>query len=599
MSAILVVTILKATVILAVALVTVRLTTHASAAIRHVVLAAAFVGVLILLPARAILPDVPVRMPIGRPEFGSSVAVAEQVENQATAIWQGTVVTVVTREPASWISAESLVGVIWGTGLFITLLPLLAGIRELRRIRRDAVPWADGDVMLAGLGAEPRVRRRVAVLLHDDLAGPMTFGILRPAIVFPTDSQGWDFADLRRAMRHELEHVRRADCLVDAVARVACAIYWFHPLAWRTWHQLRLEAERACDDAVLRDDEAVPYAEQLVTLAARVSATQAPLMAMAGGRDLGRRITAVLDRAQRRGRAGGIWTTAVVVAGFSFGGSIAPLCAAWQKPSEPVSFEVASVKENTSGNPFAGGDRMDARLYPGGRMMARNYSLRDLILWAYRFEITRSQLTGVEAWMEQRRFDLDARAADGVIAPGELDQPRAELMDRMLQQLLADRFKLRVRHEQKMGDLHVLSIAPGGPRLQRSSQADACLQAEHPSGLTVAAIPTSGCHMFTRIGRAGITGPAVNSADIASSLRLYLGRPVVDRAQLTDLFDVSVHWAPDTPNRDTPSAPEPQPIEGDADLYTALREQLGLKLEIQRAPIDVLVIESAQVPTAN
>src|SRR6185312_14811519 len=157
---------------------------------------------------------------------------------------------------------------------------------------------------------------------------------------------------------------------------------------------------------------------------------------------------------------------------------------------EPVSFEVASVKENTSGNPFAGGDRMDARLYPGGRMMARNYSLRDLILWAYRFEITRSQLTGVEAWMEQRRFDLDARAADGVIAPGELDQPRAELMDRMLRQLLADRFKLRVRHEQKMGDLHVLSIAPGGPRLQRSSQADACLQAEHPSGLTVAAIPT-------------------------------------------------------------------------------------------------------------
>ena len=77
---------------------------------------------------------------------------------------------------------------------------------------------------------------------------------------------------LRRAFVHELEHVRRRDWWVHLAARVTCALYWFHPLVWIAYRQLTLEAERACDDAVVEREESTQYAEQLVELARRMGA---------------------------------------------------------------------------------------------------------------------------------------------------------------------------------------------------------------------------------------------------------------------------------------------------------------------------------------
>jgi uncharacterized protein (TIGR03435 family) len=105
-----------------------------------------------------------------------------------------------------------------------------------------------------------------------------------------------------------------------------------------------------------------------------------------------------------------------------------------------------------------------------------------------------------------------------------------------------------------------------------------------------------------RHGAAESDGVLVDTTDIAMALRLYLGSPVVDRAQLSSLYNVSVHWKPDTPIRaDRAGAinSEPQADENDPDIYTALREQLGLKLAVERAPIDMLVVESAEPPTPN
>jgi ankyrin repeat protein len=115
---------------------------------------------------------------------------------------------------------------------------------------------------------------------------------------------------------HELEHVRRGDWMVQLAARAICAIYWFHPLVWTAWRQLALEAERACDDAVVKsavDADGTEYAEQLVLLARRMSDSSAqPMVAMAGRSDLSARVTALLDQRQRRGRAG-IMTFAAAV----------------------------------------------------------------------------------------------------------------------------------------------------------------------------------------------------------------------------------------------------------------------------------------------
>jgi uncharacterized protein (TIGR03435 family) len=413
----------------------------------------------------------------------------------------------------------------------------------------------------------------------------------------------WPTDDVRRALRHELEHVRRVDCLIDGIAGLTCALYWFHPLAWQAWRRLRLEAECACDDAVLRSADAITYAEQLVTLAARMSTSRAPaVLAMAGRRDLVRRVAAVLDREQRRGEAGRRSTIASLAIGLTLVATVAATALQRTPAVGPLSFEVASVKENASGDPFGGGDRLNMRLYPGGRFSARNASLQDLILLAYRDEITRSQLPDLPSWMTERRFDIEARGAEGVVAAGEIDHARAQLIDRMLQGLLADRFKLRVRREEKVGDLLVLSVAPGGPKLGPPKDEAVCNGLKDRRGLALVSEPAVPCHVFTRIGRTGLDGRAVDTTDIVMALRLYLGRPVVDRTRLRSLHDVTVHWNPDVLNRTDRAGTfnnEPQPDENDPDMYTALREQLGLKLEAQRAPIAMLIVESAEPPASN
>ena len=122
------------------------------------------------------------------------------------------------------------------------------------------------------LALEAGIHRRVEVLLHEALTGPMTCGVVHPAIVLPRDAQSWEAEDLNRAIVHELEHVRRGDWVSHCLARAVCAVYWFHPLVWIAWRQLALEAERSCDDAVLGRSEATAYADQLVGLARRLSA---------------------------------------------------------------------------------------------------------------------------------------------------------------------------------------------------------------------------------------------------------------------------------------------------------------------------------------
>jgi hypothetical protein len=132
-------------------------------------------------------------------------------------------------------------------------------------------------------------------------------------ILLPIDASDWHEADLRRALIHELEHVRRGDWATQLLARMVCACYWFHPLVWMAWGRLRLEAERACDDAVIQCAECTEYAEQLVSLARRMSTAHAlPSLAMANRTDLSARVTALLDRTRRRGRVGYAASVSVV-----------------------------------------------------------------------------------------------------------------------------------------------------------------------------------------------------------------------------------------------------------------------------------------------
>ena len=132
---------------------------------------------------------------------------------------------------------------------------------------------------------------------------------------------------MRRAIRHEIEHIARFDWLTQVVARLACVVYWPHPFVWKLWGQLRLEAERACDDAVIRGGVAAePYAEQLVALARRlVGRGEVPALAMATRSNLGQRVEAILDRGLRRGRITRAASVGVALVAAAFLVAVAPL----------------------------------------------------------------------------------------------------------------------------------------------------------------------------------------------------------------------------------------------------------------------------------
>jgi TonB family protein len=187
------------------------------------------------------------------------------------------------------------------------LVPVVAGLWQMRRLRRAALPWPEGQAAAERLALDAGIYRRFEVLVHEALPGPMTCGVIRPAIVLSADAQTWEMDDLNRAIVHELEHVRRSDFLSHSLARGICVLYWFHPLVWIARRRLALEAERCCDDAVLECSEPTAYADQLVQLARRLSsAAKSPVLAMANRADLTTRVGAVLDSRQRRGRAGAL-----------------------------------------------------------------------------------------------------------------------------------------------------------------------------------------------------------------------------------------------------------------------------------------------------
>jgi len=294
----------KITVTTTLGLIAARLAFRSRAAVRHALLSVVF-GVLLALPVVSLVAP-PVRIVVRTAAQARTVAIplagATGGLADVTAARAGVLDAPAVSRPWSLsTSAWLLIG--WIGGVILLLLPMLLGLRQVRSLRRAGVAWPRGQSLAEGLAKESGIRRRVEVLLHPALPGPMTCGVVHPAIVLPLDARNWKAEDLDRAIVHELEHVQRRDWVSQCVARAICAVYWFHPLVWIAWRQFTVEAERACDDAVLGRSEATAYADQLVGLAERLSA-KSPVLAMANRADLATRVGAVLDRRQRRGRAG-------------------------------------------------------------------------------------------------------------------------------------------------------------------------------------------------------------------------------------------------------------------------------------------------------
>jgi ankyrin repeat protein/beta-lactamase regulating signal transducer with metallopeptidase domain len=249
------------------------------------------------------------------------------------------------RDTWSWPSLGWALLVVWLAGAAGMVTTLAIDLRRVRAVRRDGLPDAALIGRLRHLARAAGLTRNVEVLVTEQVSGPLVTGLATPAILLPADASTWSDDGLLRAVAHEMEHVRRADWLLQVVARTICAVYWFHPLVWMTWSRLCLAAERACDDAVTRVADPASYAEQLVTLARRsqgfaVGAT----LGMARRTNLSARVRALLDPRVRRGPAGWPATVVTAIVSVAVVAAVAPLRANRVTPAPAESVEARQVE---------------------------------------------------------------------------------------------------------------------------------------------------------------------------------------------------------------------------------------------------------------
>jgi beta-lactamase regulating signal transducer with metallopeptidase domain len=195
--------------------------------------------------------------------------------------------------------------VVYTAGLVVMLLQLLLQQWSVQRFVRHATAVHEDDWMdlLAECTGRMGIERRVQLLRSREHNVPMTFGTWTPSIVIPAVAESWTDERRRAVLLHELAHVARFDCLTQATAAVACAMYWFHPAAWWVARRIRMERELACDDRVIAaGTEARDYAGHLLEIAYSLGSHRAPALAVSMARrsQLEGRMLAALDRARNR-----------------------------------------------------------------------------------------------------------------------------------------------------------------------------------------------------------------------------------------------------------------------------------------------------------
>jgi uncharacterized protein (TIGR03435 family) len=308
--------------------------------------------------------------------------------------------------------------------------------------------------------------------------------------------------------------------------------------------------------------------------------------------------------------------TAIAALTAVFGVTSSPTTAAQTPAPAQVSanaplpgFE-ASIKRNQTGDGM-----MSMRMDPQGRTLS-GMALRQLIVQSY--GIQPNQLIGGPDWLTTDRWDIQLRA-DTAVAPPQ--------MNLLMQQMMADRFKLVVHRETRDLPIYELRLSrpdgKPGPEMKQAAvdcgaqgtgraglppQRGAGASPGPPPGPGRGQPPLGGCRMMMTPGRLETMGQPVNA--LTTFLSNQLGRTVIDKTGLSGGFDMVLSWTPDGfraggPGGQNlpalpPGAPTPPPIDPNGPpLVTALQEQLGLKVEPARGPVEVLVIDSVQQPSEN
>ncbi len=477
-----------------------------------------------------------------------------------------------------------LIFCLWLCGFFAVAFSWVRGWRRLRSAVRSSSPLP--------------LAAAVPVLSCPSLLEPGIFGIVSPVLLLPegifdrlTPKQ------LDTVVAHEMCHVRRRDNLTFAFHMVVETLFWFYPLVW--WIRTRLveERERACDEAVLQSgSSAEVYAEGILNVCKFYVEPPLACASVLSGTNLKRRIARIMTqppgtrltvaREMLLATAGFVALAAPVGLGLLFAlHTSGQLLRATTAPLP--SFEVATIKPSKEPG-------VHIRMSPANFTLLG--SLKDLIKYGYDIR-SDEQLVGGPSWMNTEIFDVRAKATEADIkAIDKLDwQRQIEQTRLMVQSLLADRFQLKASIQNRERQVYSLVVAKSGPKLKQVE-----LSPFPPPGTP----PPPGAHLPKLVwtGPGQITATAWRMSEMPFWLSHFpeIGNHlIIDQTGLKGNFDFVLNGIYDE-RAQHPGAGAAAP-EGEAttSIFTALQEQLGLKLEPRKAEVEVLVIESVEKPSEN
>jgi uncharacterized protein (TIGR03435 family) len=272
-----------------------------------------------------------------------------------------------------------------------------------------------------------------------------------------------------------------------------------------------------------------------------------------------------------------------------------------QEPdAQPFAFEVVSIRPNVSSSAQPG-----LQLQPSGRIIWTATTLQGLINLAYqRYAFDRREIIGGPDWLDRDRFDIVAQAT----GPLRVDRdgfPGPTF--RLIAAMIEERFQVRVHNEQRERPIYALVLASRdgrpGARLQKSSIDCGAEIGDQARGAKPRMLPDgrAACVLGNPPGRFMSAG--LGMRQMAAGLAQFVDRPIVDRTGLTGGYDWDVEFAPDfvrpMGNQPPPPPPDPAAFANRPSIFTALQEQLGLKLESTRGMVDVLVVDRAELPTPD
>jgi uncharacterized protein (TIGR03435 family) len=528
-------------------------------------------------------------------------------------------------KPFDWARAAVTIYVLAAGALLLRLCFGLAMSRRLLHTSRATGHATEG----------------IEIRESDRVASPVALGIVRTAILLPSDWREWDSSKLEAVLAHERSHIRRRDPAVQLLSAIHRALLWHSPLSWFLHRRIVRVAEEASDDAaVAAICDRASYAEVLLDFMQQAMRANWQGVPMARYGAPAERIHRILDgTALSRGVTR--WSVAAILA---LGAPLAYLVAAVQaapiqatapqqaatgsSAGKPLTFDVASVKPAIVPDGVnVVGERMTTRKGSGvtiprnsggpgtddpGRIHYPLISLKALLVraWDSYFEIVGP------GWLDTQIVQVDA-----TMPP---DSTKAQFQE-MLRNLITDRFQLKHHTETKQITGYALMVTKNGPKMKESADQNGGAPARPPratqrgpDGFMIIPPSTGPMLMFqSELGdKARLVAQQQTMQDLARELGMVLRTTATDGTGLNAKYDFTLTFAggfgrggpvyaspprPEPPSGGTvPVAGQPDAAEPLPDIFSAVQSQLGLKLEQKKVPVEVFVVDHMEkTPTGN